>query len=544
MMVRRTAKVLAMSRAILAAVFLAAVWLDPTEPTRAVWPGYVVLSVYLAWALLWATIASRSWWWDFRLARLVHALDMAVFIIAVCLTETSRTDFSSPFIGFTAFLLITATIRWGQRGVMLTAAALVLSYGVAGGLLDSLGLVGNTYVFARRLTYMITLALMMVWLGADRRVTQVAPLPEPVGIPGKRRTQVLGGALTFTRQIFNARGAAIAVGRPEEPWVDLFCDVDGVFVHQRLGPEACPPDFDADADAALFDVARRRRIVARSDQRLDRVCGAFGYALAAACEVSDGLLARVTSASSHGELLVWGVPDASIDDLQVIASLAREVGLALDREEMAVLAQSIAVSGVRNALARDLHDSVAQFLAGTLFRLEALRRWIREGRDPDAEILAMREALRGEQAQLRTMIDRLRRGIDGSRTTDIVAELEALMAEMGTHWHIATTTTSACRPMEVSIGLAHELRQLVREAVANAVRHGQSSRVDLVLDGATQGLLQIAIGDNGKGFPASGRPMRPPSITERIDALGGQLRIASCEQGVRLDIELPLPIAA
>jgi signal transduction histidine kinase len=544
MMVRRTAKVLAVSRAILAAVFLATLWLNPAQPIRAVWPSYALLSVYLVWSVLYAAIAWRSWWWDFRLSRLVHGIDMLVFIAGVCVTEASYSDFGSPFIGFTAFLLITATVRWGQRGVVLTAAALLLSYSVTGGLLVGLGLAGTMYLLARRLVQMIMLSLMIVWLGADTRVTRVSPLPEPAGIPGKRRLQVLAGALTFTRQIFLAQGAAIAVSRSEEPWIDLFCDVEGVFVHQRLGPEACPADFDADAESALFDGARRRRIVSRNDQRLERVCGPFGYALANVCDVSHGLIARVTSASNQGELLVWGVSDASIDDLQVVASLAREIGLALDREEMAVLAQSIAVSGVRNALARDLHDSVAQFLAGTLFRLEALRRWIREGRDPDAEILAMREALRGEQTQLRSMIDRLRRGIDGTRTTDIVAELEALMAEMGTHWHIQTSISSASRPMEVSIGLAHELRQLVREAVANAVRHGQSSRVDLVLDGATQGLLQIAIGDNGKGFPATCRTLRPRSICERIDALGGQLRIASNEQGVRLDIELPLPIAA
>jgi signal transduction histidine kinase len=60
-----------------------------------------------------------------------------------------------------------------------------------------------------------------------------------------------------------------------------------------------------------------------------------------------------------------------------------------------------------------LHDSVAQFLAGTLFRLEALRRWIREGNDPDTEIVAIKEALRREQAQMRRMIERLRLGERG-----------------------------------------------------------------------------------------------------------------------------------
>jgi signal transduction histidine kinase len=54
---------------------------------------------------------------------------------------------------------------------------------------------------------------------------------------------------------------------------------------------------------------------------------------------------------------------------------------------------------LRDALARDLHDGVAQFLAGTLFRLEALSRWIREGQDPTAEINDLKSALRRGQGR-------------------------------------------------------------------------------------------------------------------------------------------------
>ena len=98
--------------------------------------------------------------------------------------------------------------------------------------------------------------------------------------------------------------------------------------------------------------------------------------------------------------------------------------------------------------------------------------------------------------------------------------------------------------MPVSIELAHELRLLIREAVANAVRHGQCSRVDLVIERASDGTLQVSIDDNGKGFDACDHGSYPRSISERIAALGGQLRIDSCAAGVRLDIALPLRIAA
>jgi signal transduction histidine kinase len=289
---------------------------------------------------------------------------------------------------------------------------------------------------------------------------------------------------------------------------------------------------------------RDRRIMAFADGRLNSANEPFTYTMADLCHVSNGIMARLSSAKGQSLLLVWDMPVSTIDDLHVVRALAREVGLALDREEMATLAQSIAVSGVRNALARDLHDSAAQFLAGTLFRLEALRRWIREGRDPETEILAMREALRHEQVHLRSLIDRLRLGLLPDRSIDLVIELEALISEMGQHWNIATTIHAPSRPLPVSVDLAYELRLLVREAVANAVRHGQCSKVELAVERSPEGLLQVSIDDNGKGFGTNESHFHPRSISERIAALGGQLQVASGATGVRLDIALPAQIAA
>jgi signal transduction histidine kinase len=528
-----------MSRAILATVFLLAVWLHPAVSPHAAAPGLAVLTAYLGWSCLAAAIVWRSWWWDFRLAGLIHALDIAVFLVAVFLTETSNADFSSPFLAFTAFLLITASARWGQSRVVATAVALVLAYVLAAAIAALAGLGVDPYHFGRRLIYMAALSIMMVGLSAGQRDTRAIPLPDPGGIPGKRRQALLTEALTFVRDTFHAGGAAIAVGPTEEPWIDLYRVVGDTLHYDRIGPG--PLTEPGETGTALFDLTRARRIALGPDHRLEPVRGPFVHALADTCGVTKGLLADFASACSHGQLLIWGITDACIDDLPVARALAREIGLALDREEMAVLAQSLAVSGVRHALARDLHDSVAQFLAGTLFRLEALRRWIREGRDPDTEILAIKAALRSEQGQLRAMIDQLRRGVEGDRGTDIVAELEALMAEMGQHWHIATTVHATPRPLVVSIGLAHELRQLVREAVANAVRHGHCSRVVLTVERGADARLQITIDDDGQGFPDA---CRPRSICERIEALGGQVRIANGLAGARLDIELPLDIAA
>jgi len=135
--------------------------------------------------------------------------------------------------------------------------------------------------------------------------------------------------------------------------------------------------------------------------------------------------------------------------------------------------------------------------------LEALTRLIREGHDPASEIADLKAALRSEQRDLRATIQRLRRGEDGDRRTDLIDEVETLLSEMGQHWHIAVRLASSVRTLPVSIGLAYEIRQVVREAAANAARHGGCDQVivALVRDGAR---LKLSIADNGAGVPSGG----------------------------------------
>jgi signal transduction histidine kinase len=231
-----------------------------------------------------------------------------------------------------------------------------------------------------------------------------------------------------------------------------------------------------------------------------------------------------------------------VDDLPQVEMIARHLSTELDREDLAELAQTASAAALRDALARDLHDSVAQFLAGTLFRLEALSRWVREGHDPTIEINDLKTALRREQGELRAMIQRLRRGEEGDRRTDLVEELETLLSEMSQHWHIAVRLDEQVRPMPVSISLAHELRQVLREAVANAARHGGCREVIVSLGTGGPGLT-LSIADDGEGFPADRSPPRPRSISERVEALGGTLSICHNYPGALLEIALPNRIA-
>lgn len=542
MFARRTGKVLATSRAAMALVFLVALLIDPTTPGPGGSGVYIMLAAYLAGAAVMIMIAWRSWWWEFRLAPWVHGIDTLAFVFAVYFSEISKADFNSPFMALTAFLLISATLRWGWFAVAWTALALIGLNLVIGTGLFVLGFPFDPYRYGRRLMYLGVLSIMMVWLSGEQRGPRSAPMPRTPGTPGERRNAILVDTLTFARVSLQARGAAIAVPHGEEPWTELLRDSGYAVIVERLGPEVLEGCFGEPDRASLIDRTRGRRIISRASSYPIALNGPVDAPLAEHCGVKEAMIVTFETAAGPGQLLIWGIPDMCVDDLPLVETIGRHLSTELDREDLAELAQAASAAALRDALARDLHDSVAQFLAGTLFRLEALSRWIREGQDPTDEINDLKAALRREQGELRAMIQRLRRGEEGDRRTDLIEELETLLGEMSQHWHITVRLEAQIRPMPVSIGLAHELRQLMREAIANAARHGSCSDVAVSVCTGGPGLT-VRIADNGEGFPTDSPIHRPRSISERVEALGGTLSICHNRPGAVLDIALPNRIA-
>jgi signal transduction histidine kinase len=90
-----------------------------------------------------------------------------------------------------------------------------------------------------------------------------------------------------------------------------------------------------------------------------------------------------------------------------------------------------------------------------------------------------------------------------------------------------------------------DLQQLLREAVANAVRHGRASRIDVGV-GVEQDQLRMEVTDNGSGFlPANGdAPTQPWSLKERVDRAHGSLSLYSKPGCTNVVITLPLTGAA
>jgi len=205
---------------------------------------------------------------------------------------------------------------------------------------------------------------------------------------------------------------------------------------------------------------------------------------------------------------------------------------------------------VANRLASHLHDQVMPWLAISLFRADRVAaRWA-AGQTGDGAMLAELEALRTELAEslerLRHLAASLKRV---QRATQLRAVLEASAAcGLGEADGAAPEISfelnqAAALPPDIT----EVICQVVREGVANAVRHGRARQIRVELK-REPGRIRLEVADDGTGFDRSklaevGRRghLGLALLRQAVRARGGRLRVSSRPgAGTRLLVVLPL----
>jgi PAS domain S-box-containing protein len=208
-----------------------------------------------------------------------------------------------------------------------------------------------------------------------------------------------------------------------------------------------------------------------------------------------------------------------------------------------------AIDAERRRIAREIHDGVAQSLAGLRFK-SALWSHLAEAAPPN-----MRAALDELLAVLTTAITDLRRAIFALRPLDLEAlgffpALTQLVGGFGDQNQLAARLEVA-GPLDV-LPEVYELPlfRIIQEGLNNIGQHARASSVlvRLTVD-VTDGVM-VSVRDNGRGFDSQQlAPIDPDGhfglrqMRERIIDLGGTLDIHSAiGQGTELLITLP-PLA-
>ena len=212
--------------------------------------------------------------------------------------------------------------------------------------------------------------------------------------------------------------------------------------------------------------------------------------------------------------------------------------------QLAAYAQQVerlTLEAERQRMARELHDTLAQGLAGLVLQLEALEASLERGNTDRAEQIAGQAKDRA-----RTTLAEARRAIDDLRVLGASAP-EALAREVE---RFTTATGIPCElelPSQLNLSAPnseHAVR-CVSEGLTNVTRHARASRVWVTITEA-DGRVTITIRDDGQGFEAdAGVPVGHYGLLglrERARLAGGELMVES-EPGAGTTLRMSLPVA-
>ncbi|MGM0594439.1 MAG: ATP-binding protein [Pseudomonadota bacterium] len=233
----------------------------------------------------------------------------------------------------------------------------------------------------------------------------------------------------------------------------------------------------------------------------------------------------------------------SRDEVKALfTSIGRHLGMAIEKAHLDDEAKRLSIIKERNALAHELHDSLAQTLASLRFQVSMLDGAIdRQGADVTHEdIQQIKGGLDEAYTELRELLAHFRAPIN---SRGLMPALEDLISnfrkQTGMHVLLQKEWDSTRLPANMEM----QVLRIIQEALANVRKHSNAHTVRVLLRCDNEGNYHILVEDDGVGMdrPAfSGHPGEHLGLSimkERARYLGGELRIESePSEGTRVQL--------
>jgi signal transduction histidine kinase len=394
--------------------------------------------------------------------------------------------------------------------------------------------------FIVRTGHLLIISAILIWFGANQWVPwrRLGALEGPSGA-------VHGDSFVAALQ---AAMAAVGARRAILQWRDAPGQDIAVVRISSGGTQrssAAGVDLPALPGSLLFDLAKDR-VLMRAEAgrwRFLRGAGVLPREFREAAGTNEGLAVPVATGTAEGLAIFEEVRALSTDHLDVAPRVAHELAVRVQEAALFAAVEEHSMARARVAVARDLHDSVVQFLAGLGFRLEALRRSPSATGELADGLAELKDTVMTEQRQLRAFIRGLKTGKPVS-LHDLSRDCVSLCRLLSRQWGIDCSCDCEAGPGSISLRTQLDVQHIVREAVANAVRHGEATRV-IVAMARDDGHLCLTVTDNGRGFASPSDDVPPPaSLNARVREVRGELAVRSAAGDTSVLIRLPMEGAA
>lgn len=263
----------------------------------------------------------------------------------------------------------------------------------------------------------------------------------------------------------------------------------------------------------------------------------------------------------HSEILghyrIWGECGiAGREEMrELLTTIGRHLGVAIAKQRSDMEARRLSIIQERNNLAHELHDSLAQTLAGLRFRVHLLQETLTRSQTPDTslqEVQRISATVERAHLELRELLNNFR---SHANQDGLISALEKLVTQFKQEADVAIFLQCDCQQVQLTSRETTQIIRVIQEALTNVRKHAQAHTVRVLLRCHNQGQYILLVEDDGIGFmhtktaiDESGNHLGLSVMQERAKRIGAILRIESeIGEGTRIELmfnpgQRPLPI--
>lgn len=562
--VERAERVIATSRVLLAVAAFAVILLDPRQPSAFETFLHPVLGAYIAYSAILLWLFSRGRLDPATTSKPVLVADIAWFTLIVHLSAGG----TSAFILFYLFAVCAAAIRWGIRTTMRVAVFSAVLYLTTTVMLlwltEGPGFTIHSAHLMRPI-YLILLAYLVGFIG-EHELSAKLRLLEIISMKREadrthRPMVMLARLLHHLTRFFEADYVLLQFtdidGNPVE-WEGRETGGGRLVVRNVQAapwPVGGPDSTSYRLSHAVGNWGRRVEAYDLNHRRPRVLFGAeepgflsrarLRSVISVPVESAGGIRARVLVARARANF--------SKGDLDFCQELAAQALIILDNVILQAKTEELAVAQERARIARDVHDGFVQSLASIDVGIEVCRRLA--DRDPaklPPELEDVQRTVKQGYREARVYLERLRSQLPEG--PDVDEAVRDLVREFRDRGDVQVDLEADACGVPARNGVGFEMLQIVREGLTNVHRHAAARRASVSVNVMDDNFL-VVIRDDGRGFPTANgngngsdelpHNAAPWSIRERVESLGGTLKLKSRSgRGSELRITLPRERAA
>ena len=268
----------------------------------------------------------------------------------------------------------------------------------------------------------------------------------------------------------------------------------------------------------------------------------FFDVLYAPAGIADGLVFVVVAVTLFGALFATRVyydrAEKSREAAETLNDTVHRLTSAnVQFQEYAATAENRSMIEERNRLSSELHDAVGYTLTNIIMLAQASQDLL------STDIVRSRQMLESARVQAEEGLAETRRALRALRESEaprvsMPQKIQKLVAAFSASTDVTVKLEYGNLPQRLPPDVEAALYRTIQEGLTNAFRHGKATEV-MILFWRDDSRVQVTVDDNGRGFTSVTEGIGIKGMRQRIEPLGGAVRLERGTRGARLCAWVP-----